>query len=262
MERVAFLIERTGERVTCLLNPEHLEMRRNAGVLTRREAGGYLAGRARTDDPLLATGGGTTEVDLKLLFDVEVANAERPKPPPSKEPPSALAKAEPLLLDVRTLTRPLWDLAENAFSGGFGAPPAVRFIWGKSWNIPGVVLAVAERLERFDRNGTPQRSWLSLRLRRVEEPDPRAAPPKPATPQFETPSPEGGDGGTDLPLLDVPVDGDGTPLNRIDQIAAEHYGDPELAGALGAFNGLDDLLTLPEATSLLLPPITQLWGLV
>ncbi len=261
MERVAFLIERTGERISCLLNPEHLEMRRSAGVLTRREAGGYLAGRARTDHPLLATGGGTTEFDLQLLFDAEVARGERPQPPRTGAGRAADVAAPPPITDIRTLTRPLWDLAENAFSGGFGAPPAVRFIWGKAWNIPGVVVAVAERLERFDANGTPQRSWLSLRLRRVEEPEPRAAPSKPATPQFEVPAPGGSDGDTEIPLLDVPVDGDGTPLNRLDQIAAEHYGDPELAGALGAFNGLDDLLTLPEASALALPPIARLWRL-
>lgn len=256
MERVAFLIERTGERISCLLNPENLEMRRSAGVRTRREAGGALSGRARTDDPLIATGGGTTEFDLHLLFDTLIASADRAQQLPA---PAEQAGTAPQAEDVRALTRPLWDLAENAFSGGFGAPPSVRFIWGKSWNVPGVVVSVSERLEQFDANGTPQRSWLSLRLRRVEEPEPRAAPPKPVTPQFETPFP--GDEGSDgiFPSIDVPVDGDGTPLNRVDQIAGEHYGDPGLAGALGDFNGLDDLLNLPEATTLALPPVSVLW---
>lgn len=259
MERVAFLVERTGERLACLLNPEDLEMRRRAGVRTRREAGGFLAGRARTDHPLLATGGGETEFDLRLLFDIGVANAERPQPPAPS--PAAATALVPQIEDVRALTRPLWDLAENAFSGGFGAPPSVRFIWGKSWNIPGIVIAVAERLEQFDANGTPQRSWLSLRLRRVEEPEPRAAPPRPVTPQFETPSPTGEESETDFPVIDLPVDRDGTPHYRVDQVAGDHYGDPELAGPLGDFNGLDDLLTLPEGTTLALPPMAQLWRL-
>jgi hypothetical protein len=259
MERVAFLIERTGERISCLLNPESLEMRRNAGVLMRREAGGFLAGQARTDHPLISTGGGITEMDLQVLFDTGIAAVDRAQQLPAV--PSATGSAAETQ-DVRAMTRPLWDLAENAFSGGFGAPPTVRFIWGKSWNVPGVVVSVAERLEQFDANGTPQRSWLSLRLRRVEAPEPRATPSKPVTPQFETPSP-GGNQGEDqvFPSLDIPVDGDGTPFNRLDQIAAEHYGDPELAGALGAFNGLDDLLTLPEAATLALPPIALLWKL-
>jgi hypothetical protein len=38
MERVAFLLERSGERISCLLNPENLEARRTAGVRTRRPA--------------------------------------------------------------------------------------------------------------------------------------------------------------------------------------------------------------------------------
>ncbi len=122
--------------------------------------------------------------------------------------------------DVRALTRPLWDLAENAFSDGFGAPPPVRFIWGKSWNMPSVVVAVAERLEQFDANGTPQRSWLSLRLRRIEEPEPRAAPPMPVTPQFEAPSPPSDDGEDSYPTILMHVGDDGAPITRLDQIAA------------------------------------------
>ncbi|HUO90318.1 MAG TPA: hypothetical protein VMU08_14180 [Rhizomicrobium sp.] len=257
MERVAFLIERTGERISCLLNPEFLEARRVAGVRTRREAGGFLGGAARTDHPLIATGGGVTEIDLRLLFDTEIARLEN-----GQQPGAAVAADGTSLpaMDVRELTRPIWDLSENATAEGFGAPPSVRFIWGKSWNIPGVIIAVAERLERFDINGTPQRSWLTLRLRRVEEPEPRPVPPMPVTPQFETPTP--GPGGADepYPARDVPVDNLGTPLDRLDQIADEQYGMPWLAPILGAFNSLDDLLTLPEGTSLSLPPLSLLTG--
>jgi nucleoid-associated protein YgaU len=135
----------------------------------------------------------------------------------------------------------------------------VRFIWGKSWNVPGVVISVAERLEQFDGDGTPQRSWLSLRLRRVEEPASRPAPPLPVTPQFETPSPAEQTDEDTFPVLDVPVDNDGTPLDRLDQIAAEHYGNPELARALGDFNGLDDLLKIAEGTTVALPALSTLW---
>ena len=51
--------------------------------------------------------------------------------------------------------------------GGPQAPelPVVRLIWGKRWNLPGVVVAAAERLERFTVDGSPQRSWLRLLLR-------------------------------------------------------------------------------------------------
>jgi hypothetical protein len=258
VERVAFLIERTGERITCLLNPENIEMRRTAGIRARQEAGGFLAGQARTDHPLIATGGGVTELDLKLLFDMGIAQTDRGAQTASLQTADGSSEQT---ADVRALTRPLWNLAENAFSDGFGAPPCVRFIWGKSWNMPGVVVSVAERLEQFDADGTPQRSWLSLRLRRVEEPEPRAAAPMPVTPQYETPSP-GGEGGVEdtYPAIDVPVDEDGTPLNRLDQIAGDKYGNPELARALADFNGLDDLLDIVEGTTLALPPITLLWS--
>src|SRR5258705_7174336 len=72
MERVTFLVERTGDRIPCLLNPESLEVRRSAGIVRRRGAGGAILGNPRTDDPLVATGGGVTEYELKLLFDVDV----------------------------------------------------------------------------------------------------------------------------------------------------------------------------------------------
>ncbi len=78
---MTFLIESTGARVSCLLNPEALEARRSAGVVRRRGAGGALLGNPRTDDPLVATGGGITEYDLKLLFDIDVANEGRPIAP-------------------------------------------------------------------------------------------------------------------------------------------------------------------------------------
>lgn len=257
MERVAFLVERSGERIDCLLNPEYLDVRRIAGVRTRREAGGFLGGTARTDHPLIATGGGITELDLQLLFDTDIAQLESSQPAPALQ----AADGTPLpAMDVRELTRPIWDLAENATAEGFGAPPSVRFIWGKSWNIPGVIVSAAERLERFDMYGTPQRSWLTLRLRRVEEPEPRPAPAMPVTPLFETPS-TGPEPDTDAyPARDVPVDGLGTPLDRLDQIASDEYDAPWLAPMLGAFNALDDLLTLPEGTSLSLPPFPILVG--
>ena len=128
MERVAFLLEETGERLACMLNPENLVVSRSAGIRPRRSLGGALTGLALTDDPLIYTGGGTTELQLRLLFDISLSGSS--------------VRAE----DVRELTAPLWQLAENvAGSDVYARPPLVRFVWGKSWNIPGVVAAVAER---------------------------------------------------------------------------------------------------------------------
>ena len=99
MERVAFLLERSGERISCLLNPENLEARRTAGVRTRLAGGGFLTGVARSEDPLIATGGGVTEYDLNLLFDVEVAREGRA--PTAVEDGRGPAEDD----DVRALTR-------------------------------------------------------------------------------------------------------------------------------------------------------------
>ena len=261
MERVTFLIERTGARVSCLLNPEALETRRIAGIVRRRGAGGAVLGRPRSDDPLIATGGGVTEYDLKLLFDIDVANEGRAAParPPDAQlaaSPAMSAEPEiPLVVDVRSLTQPLWALAETGDAAdGVVAPQRVRLIWGKSWNVPGVIMAVAERLERFDANGVPQRSWLSMRLRRVEEASDSAIPPRsPTSPQFESQSGAILPTDQDQETITVPVDPDGLALDRLDQVAALYYGDPALGRSIAEFNGIDDLLRFEEGERLRLP---------
>ena len=152
MERVAFLIEETNERLSCLLNPETLVIRRLAGLRPREAVHGQLARAGLTDDPLLQTGGGRTELELDLLFDVSLAGSS-------------------ITTDnVRDLTGPFWRLAENAVGDdGYRRPPLVRFIWGRSWNIPCAVVAVAERLDDFTPEGVPRRSWLRMRMLRVNE---------------------------------------------------------------------------------------------
>ena len=64
--------------------------------------------------------------------------------------------------DVRDLTAPFFTLAENAADPG--KLPFARFIWGKAWNVRGVVAAVSERLEHFSQGGVPQRSWMTMRF--------------------------------------------------------------------------------------------------
>ncbi len=152
MERVAFLIEASNQRIGCLLNPENLVMQRQAGVRSRRSASGQVAGPGSGEDPLLFTGGGRTQFDLDLLFDVDLSGS------------TIRAK------DVRELTRPLQQLAENSVQNQNPRRlPLVRFVWGKTWNIPGYVTAVVERLEAFTPDGVPQRSWLRLRFVRADE---------------------------------------------------------------------------------------------
>ena len=152
MERVTFLVEQTNERIACLLNPESLEIKRIAGVRKRSLSERPLSGTMQSDTPLQFTGGGQTEFQFDLLFDISVAG-------------STIQTT-----NVRKLTAPLWDLSENKYnSSGSAYLPVVRFIWGKSWNVPGIVTAVAERLEAFSPGGEPGRSWLRMRMLRVSE---------------------------------------------------------------------------------------------
>ena len=250
MERVAFLLEHSGERLGCLLNPASLTVRRLAGVYPRRSIGGALTGATLLDDSLLYTGGGSTELHLDLLFDVSVAGSS--------------VTTE----DVRELTMRFWELAENAVGeDGSRRPPLVRFIWGKSWNIPGIVTAVAERLEYFTAAGVPRRSWLRMRLLRAQE----SAAQTPAAPSLPSPLdilPPGAGlpPGEGLPPDQVhvhavvggesTVEEQGGPGGRLDQIASQYYGDPAFWRLLAAFNGVEDPLHMPAGLLLQIPPLS------
>jgi hypothetical protein len=256
MERVAFLLEQSGARLGCLLNPEGLIMRRTAGVHPRRTLGGQLTGARLADDPLLYTGGGMTELRLDLLFDVTLAGSS--------------IQSE----DVRDLTRPLWDLAENTTGDdGSGRPPQVRFVWGKSWNIPGVVAAVAERLEYFTPEGAPRRSWLRMRLLRLNEPATRATAAEALGPapfsaeDLSGMAAPGGaaenaavhaiiGGGGETPAAESAPEETGAWTERLDELANRYYGDPSYWRALAAFNDIDDPLHLLAGGLLRIPPLS------
>ncbi|MGH2507185.1 MAG: hypothetical protein ACRDHZ_07210 [Ktedonobacteraceae bacterium] len=246
MERVAFLVEATNERLGCLLNPASLVMQRVAGVLPRSSVGGQFTGNGLRDDPLLYTGGGKTVLELHLLFDV------------------GLAGSSIQTNDVRDLTGPLWNLAENTQNaGGSRRPPLVRFVWGKSWNIPGIVAAVAERLEEFAADGVPQRSWLSMRLWRVSE-TPKELGPNQSPMQMLSPA------DLDIAPGSVPAEHVQSHVisagERLDTIAARYY--PNQAGAQGpthwrmlaSFNNLQDPLHIPAGAVLQVPPHTAIGG--
>ena len=246
MERVAFLLEPSGERIGALLNPETLVVRRTAGLRPRRALSGGVAGGGSMDEPLLFTGGGTTELLLELLFDVSLLGSS--------------VETE----DVRDLTQPLWRLAENSVAeGGFGRPPRVRLVWGKRLNEPAVVASIAERLEHFTSSGAPQRSWMRMRLVRLEEnlSESTEAPPVPAgltaeqvTEQippesFEAHEIVGAGGSPGQP----PVAG-----QRLDEIAHQLYGDPSLWRLVASLNGIADPMHVPAGTVLRLPSANAL----
>ncbi len=254
MERVAFLIEHTGERIGCLLNPESFVMRRAAGVRARQASGGSLTGTRLTDDPLLFTGGGETEMILDLFFDVSLADAERATE------------------NVRDLTRPLWKLAENiAGRDDYGQITPVRFVWGKAWNVLGVVTAVAERFEQFTAQGTPQRSWLRMRLVRITEPPAPVFPTRQPEPDaaflddggaspFVGDFPTGGEGYGTYTVLGGGEDATDRPTERPDEIAASFYGPDTNWKLLYALNDIADPLHVRAGTVLRIPPLSFLEG--
>lgn len=245
MERVAFLVEETNERLGCLLNPASLVMRRTSGVRPRSSVSGQFTGNGLRDDPLLYTGGGQTILELRLLFDVTLAG-------------SSIQSN-----DVRDLTAPLWNLAENTQQGnGARRPSLVRFVWGKSWNIPGIVTAVAERLESFAADGVPQRSWLSMRLWRTNDEQAASAPRESL---LQAPSP------ADLEISpgSIPADRVQTHIfsagERLDGIAARSYANGQARGsahwrALASFNNLQDPLQIPAGFALQIPPVIARGG--
>ena len=243
MERVAFLLEGSGERIGCLLNPESVIRRRVAGVRPRRSIGGLLTGSPSADDQLLYTGGGSTELQLELLFDVSISG-------------STIATE-----DVRDLTEPLWNLAENARSSNEETrPPMARFIWGKSWNIPGIIASVAERLEYFTAAGIPRRSWLRMRMLRVVD----TVAPQPVPPRILSVRAQSGPvtSGARPSLKEVRVhevigggtDDRGSVLSeRLDEIAWRYYLDPSAWRELARLNEIDNPLLLSPAMRLQVP---------
>jgi len=243
MERVAFLIDESGERVDCLLNPETVAVTRLAGVRPRGAGGGQLVGAGLADDPLLFTGGGRTELVLDLLFDVELVDGPtRPD-------------------DVRVLTRRLWMLAENsADEHGALHPPLVRLVWGKTWNVPGIIVAVAERFDAFATGGNPRRSWLRLKLVRVAESAAEAqAGVDEAVEQarFEQ-SLTAGSTPKAAPGTAVQAAGDGRPEPgysgvRFDLLANDALGSPLRWRLLAAYNRIADPLDVPAGTALAVP---------
>ena len=249
MERVAFLVDSSGERIDCLLNPETVEVTRLAGVRPRGTANGQLTGAGLADDPVQFTGGGRTELVLDLLFDVDLVETQvRP-------------------VDVRALTRRLWMLAENsAQERGSVRPPLVRLVWGKTWNVPGVIVAVAERFDAFTIGGTPQRSWLRMKLVRVTESAAEAraafdaelaAAATPAPVQPSQPGQPGQSGA--LPSGAVMAIGDGKTEPgytgvRFDQLANDALGSPLRWRLLAEYNRVANPFDVAPGTPLGVPP--------
>jgi hypothetical protein len=241
--RVGFVIESTRQRITALLNPVSLIVSRTAGIVPERTLSGAFSRRGAADAPLLYTGGGRTELNLELLFDAPLHEALRGTAP-------AASADEP---DVRDMTAPFFMLAEN--SEDSVRLPIVRFIWGKSWNVRGIVAAVSERLEHFTQSGVPQRSWMKMRFLRVlENASASEGQQTVAAAALDT-----SDAARER-ARDHVVAGSAGPAaalsgERLDSLASRYYGNPSLWRVLARYNGIDDPARIPPGTTLRIPPI-------
>jgi hypothetical protein len=254
MERVAFLVEETGERIECLLNPETIEVKRSSGIRDQRGSRHRLVGSSQADDPLHFTGGGRTEAQLDLLFDTELVGS-------SQQP-----------VDVRALTRPLWMLSENSTEqDGRVRPPLVRLVWGKGWNVPGIIASIAERFDRFTDAGLPRRSWLRLLFLRVADDAVQAqeqfdvdladaqAQLVPASMPSGTEPPLAIDDASS-PAASVIAIGSGPATDdssgvRFDLLAGEALGSPFLWRLMAAHNRIDNPHLVDPGTVLTIPTV-------
>lgn len=261
MERASFLIEggsARGRRIDCLFNPADVVLERVSGVRPRLLAGGRISGRSELEDPLLFTGGGETRLTLRLLFDTTLM--------PTIEPLSRgrRRREHRSRLDVRRLTQPLWELAEGPADdvGGDRELPRGRFLWGKAWNIPVAVMALAERLDFFESDGTPLRSWIHIRLRRLSErsismPWPDAATLKVARARVDALADSLEKKGGYTPGVTT-VRHVLQPGDRLSLLAARYYGAPWLWRVIALVNNIDAPWKLKVGSVLHIPAKKEL----
>lgn len=246
MVRVGFVIESTRQRITALLNPVSLVVSRTAGIVPERTLSGAFSRRGAADAPLLYTGGGRTELNLELLFDAPLHAALRGTAPA----PAAASTDEP---DVRDMTAPFFMLAENAEDPA--RLPIVRFIWGKSWNVRGIVAAVSERLEHFTQSGVPQRSWMKMRFLRVLESAGASDGQRAVAATALDTSDAARERARDHVVAGSASSAAAHSGERLDSLAARYYGNPALWRVLARYNGIEDPARIAPGTTLRIPPV-------
>jgi len=214
MERVVFYIESTGQSVRCLLNPEGLTLQRLSGLQERTSEGRPIAHHSMSDAPLINTGAGSTTIELKIMFDVTISQR--------------------VITDVRTLSKPLWDLAENhQVKSEYTQPPIVRLVWGKTWNLPGIITAAAEKFESFDHDGIPKRSWMTLHFRRLSESSASSKKPQKDTTQNSNIT-------VNLTAANKIDNIELVPGARLDLLAEKYLGDSRKWRSIAQLNQIND----------------------
>jgi hypothetical protein len=160
--------------------------------------------------------------------------------------------------DVRALTRKLWMLTENsAEERGSIRPPKVSLIWGRTWFVTGVIVAIAERFEQFAIDGAPRRSWLRLKLVRVAESAAEAkaafdAELAAAAAPMETPPPGTPPGGAVMAVGDGSNEPDYSGV-RFDLLTNDALGSPLRWRLLAEYNQIANPFEVPPGTALAIP---------
>ena len=253
MDRAVFVMESDNSHLPCLLNPESVTVQRTAGVRLRALGSGPIVQDGSSYDSLLYTDGGRTELTLDLLFDVSLVSG-------IAQSNGSDATPAPAIDDVRDLTRPLMELAQSNMPVGVEKTATfARFIWGKAWNLRGLVLAIAERLEYFTDAGVPQRSWLRMRF--VVIPDDAEQDQEAKGPAGELPVLLDEEKKIDprevlghFTLSDAVTSLGDSSSERLDEIANSYYGNPALWRLIAVFNGIDDPLADHSGRLLQVPP--------
>lgn len=133
--------------------------------------------------------------------------------------------------DVRDLVEPLYKIVN--IDNTLHAPPPCRFVWGR-FSFDGIVSAFKKEFTFFFSNGTPARVKISITL-------------KPYTNVKEMAKALNLQS-SDISKKRVLVEGD-----TIFDMAYREYKNPAMWRMIAAKNGIDNPLTIPFGTELLLP---------
>lgn len=138
--------------------------------------------------------------------------------------------------DVSDMVRKLanWT-APEAQAEGPPQPPKAMFVWGK-FQFEGIIKSVNARYTLFRRDGTPARGEVQVQMQQETE-----------RPMGQNPT-SGGPPGRRTRQF---IEGD-----NLQTIAYREYADPQLWRAIAEANDIDDPLSVPVGTYLLIPTKT------
>lgn len=145
--------------------------------------------------------------------------------------------------DVRSETDKLWELMKVKPRPGRGkeSPPAVAFHWG-SFYFVAYITSMTQKFTLFDKDGVPVRAHVDVEF--TQYVDVEDNPPQ---------NPTSGGGEVERAWQIIGAD-------RLDNIAADVYGDATRWRQIAQFNGIVNPLALQPGQSLLIPFNSQQKG--